>query len=671
MKTLLISYEQSETNFYDWSELPGNVVELPVSTSLTEDDLDKALHNFVEKELTKYEFDVICIPVSITSAYVAYSGIRLAMHLRLSRPDIIGARKYVPIALMGFESELLIFRLSDYAPFLLTPGVRFINHDAESVRKFLEQIGQDSAINEENFKDSLDVYPIKPAPHLESTHSLANEWGAFELDRFTVNCLDRTLSDLTSDLYIKWIKAKFSINDAEDTDCVPIDFDGTAKRILYIDDEWQKGWKDVLQKIFEKSGCKQFTCLETLNKGLSEEQVIRLVEAEIKACDWDLVLLDLRLTEVDHEKETDFAGEKILAFIKGNVGKAGTPQTEGWNPVLPVIMFTASTKAKTIDRLYESGADGHFIKHSPSDSRTPEVVKESVQDFLNTVKNCLTKGQLLHPYWKRIQAIKKANIIQEHFIKETGRWTAFKHRIPERLEMFIGTLKKTFDQTEFDAHVFYYDAYETAYLTLWSCLNDIVAANYERISPQIEVAEKTQHELHPKRPKLTYPPRKFKWIERIGQEVYVELQNFRFEDGTPKSDGNGFYKILADEVSILQLSERKDSYFILRKPEVVKSWVNFQITLFNQVAFLIYAVCKRYSIEDRKRQFYWSLILEANEVRNNLWLTHSELLEKNSLSKFAQSLKDRRRRSEVSNKVEWETKISKLFELIEFLVAVK
>ncbi len=328
-----------------------------------------------------------------------------------------------------------------------------------------------------NCRKSLEIFPIKPEPHLESSHSLANEWGAFELDRFTVNCLGSTRSEsgLDSKLYIKWLEAKFSLTTTikSDDDCLPIEFDATNKRILFIDDEWSKRWNSVLKQIFKKAGCKDddFVCCEELTKGLSDYKTLELVKAKIKSRDhWDLILLDLRLTDDDHNKEDNFVGEQILEFIKGK----GTEEKPGYNnPTLPVIMFTASTKARIIDKLYEQGADGHFIKHSPSDSRTPEKVKESVKAFLDTVKNCFEKGAWLQPYWKRIEEIKKNNLIKGNERTVNGQSTKFEERMIERLTMFVGLLKKAYEQTDFDRNTFFYDQNETAFLTLWSCLNEI------------------------------------------------------------------------------------------------------------------------------------------------------------------------------------------------------
>ena len=46
-------------------------------------------------------------------------------------------------------------------------------------------------------------------------------------------------------------------------------------------------------------------------------------------------------------------------------------------------------------------------------------------------------------------------------------------RMKERFEMFYGLLKRSFEETKFNEENYHYSHLELAFMTLWSCLNDI------------------------------------------------------------------------------------------------------------------------------------------------------------------------------------------------------
>ncbi len=648
MKTLLINYKETEEDFYNWSGLTGDVEELLVPGSVAESDAN--LHDFLMDDIIPIEFDVIAIPVSVTSAYLAHTGIRLAMHLRLTGE--LGGKRYVPIILMGFESKLEVYEYSEYAGFLRTPNVHYVDHDVAGVREKLAQIetARYPKLTEEEFRQSLNAYPIEPPPHLESSHSLANEWGAAELNRYTVNIEFKRTNELACSLYAKLIRAKSNLTDTTGKkENVLADAGLKGKRILYIDDEWKKGWKEVMEKLFEKA---EFKCLE-IDKNMHRDNILGIAKTEIDKQAWDLILLDLRLSECDYEKSDGFLGEEILEHIKAI------------NPVLPVIMFTASNKARTIDRLYEKGADGCFIKHGPSDSRAPDVVEESVKAFLKAIETAMDKGSLLLPYWKRIQGVREENLVKGNERETPDGKTNFEGRIIERLEMFVGLLKKAYEQTAFEKKRFYYDQYEVAFLTLWSCLNEIVDIFYERTQPEIEVEGRSKHDLHKDKPAITYPLRKFKWVEVFGQEIYADHGNFKIKYPNKQ---NSLYNLESEEYSILEKvkdTQGKDKQYFKILDAPIQTKTNYQITLINQVAFLVYAICKKYKIEAEPE--YWKILEESNNLRNCLCLIHNELLETKNNSNRTKLLRD----ESSTDQKRWRQKIAQLFNLVEFMLTAR
>jgi CheY-like chemotaxis protein len=311
-----------------------------------------------------------------------------------------------------------------------------------------------------------------------------------------------------------------------------------------------------------------------------------------------------------------------------------------YNPVLPIIMFTASTKATNMDSIYELGVDGYFVKEHPDARNDGNFSKKNLESFVNTTYNCFEKGVLLKSYWVRTQKIRKNNTIREQLISvnRTTELTKFGDRIPERLEMFVGIMKKAFEQTSFDKTTFYYDQYETAFLTLWSSLNDLVAAYYERNTT-------TSH-------------RNFQWKDKFTGQIYVDFVG-----------GNMVSPLVYDTNNSPYFSVTTDSNGNLSQI-VTPPKVNYQTTLSNQIAFLLYSICEKYGIDLQEKDKYYKILKEANDIRNSLWLTHSELLSTNYLNNFKRTLKTDRVAGN-KNEAFWRKEILKLFSLIEFIVSEK
>ncbi len=649
MKILLLDYGKPEAR-YDWSKLKAEfdmtIISTPSSWEVA-DSVDEKFHGFIDERLSSRDFDLIFIPVSVTNTYSSYTGMRLGMHLRVTNlPSLSLKRRLVPIVFMGFETELQVFKQSEYAQFLLTPSVFYIQHTIKAVQYVVENIPSVAPIELSDFSESLSLYPIKPEPHLESSHSLANEWGAFELDRLTVNCLKNNPTSLDFNLYIKWLECQFGLDRAASIEeSLAIPENTSDKKILFIDDEWDKRWNEVLVRVFEKA--KQFKCLK-LTKGLKREEVIELAKAEIKNTEWDLILLDLRLTDSDHDgRSADFTGEKILEFIKG------TQDTIGHNPTLPVIIFTASTKASIIDSLYEKGADGHFIKHSPSDSRTPDKVKESVQKFLDNIKNCLDKGALLKPYWNRVEEIKVGNLIKGNERTINDQETKFEERIVERLTMFIGLLKKAYEQTDFDRTTFFYDKYEIAFLTLWSVLNELSECYFAKIDQFRHFEDKDNPNSY-----IFLNPN-FKKIEVCNwfvNSVSGTQEQFIDHTSTPLAQGSNYKqydgKYIFGEKSSLKLRSNSPYYYFDRTPAFDTTKKPYSQALQMQMAFILYKKFNTMRRQDRNPLL--ESLYKLNKLRNQLYLTHGEGID---TGEFTKTL------SEVGPKITI-SEINRLFEII-------
>ncbi len=591
------------------------------------------------KEIQERDFDAIVIPTTYGPSPLSYDGFQLAMHIRLSNNEL-GKRCLVPIVLMGFEQVNQLAQLGcPYLSFLSTPQIYYAEESVEGLTLFIKENGSNiRSITEEELIVSLPQYPIYPQPHLESNHSLANEWGAFELDQVTVKKLSKRENWINNSLYIKYLKIKSGYIAGRDislklSEILQINTSRYKPKVLYIDDEHQKGWEKTLKAIFDEADI-EFDCATDIKKGKSRAEVITSAKDKIRSCDWDLILLDIRLTEDDSQENdaNNFSGFEILKFIKL------------YNPVLPVIIFTASTKAKTIDIFSENGADGFYIKHSPDATRTPQVVSDDVERFFERTKTCLDKSVLLKPYWKYIGLIDDSNLIREKG-EGTPDETDFRGRIYERLCMFVGLLKKAYEQTKFDKEHFHYDNYETAFLTLWSCLNEISESYFTKTQPTIpyllnerdeRVKDKNEKEItkNPNGKPLTYrntnTVKHYKW--EVNGKAFLHYKYWAKSDssGSPETgDKRYWYQTYYEQRSSFKLDLDTDSYIYQTDKKTER---DYQKEIRLQIVFIL---INKFNTGINKSDPIINLFENVRDVRNHLYLTHAS----DDLSDYTKTLR--------------------------------
>jgi len=141
-----------------------------------------------------------------------------------------------------------------------------------------------------------------------------------------------------------------------------------GKKILLIDDECESaGWGETLRAIFGtnvtldtigKKGradakWKEWTDVDN-NDDINSKLAVHPSKGLI---DYDLIMLDLYLTDEDNEKKVDraepffkYSGLKLLEKIRKQ------------DKSVPVILFTASSKAFNVKAAEEIGTDGYFQK---------------------------------------------------------------------------------------------------------------------------------------------------------------------------------------------------------------------------------------------------------------------------------------------------------------------
>src|SRR5690606_20961728 len=417
------------------------------------------------------------------------------------------------------------------------------------------------------------------------------------------------------------------------------------KKVLLIDDNFDKGWQAVIEKIFEPAKVDVAEDFEKVN------QFGNLKDLN----PYDLIFLDLRLPKII-KKEIEYNnGIDLLKKIKKCY------------PQIPVIVFTASNKSWTREAVLNYGADGMYVKESPEYAGDQNYSKENFINFEKSVRETLEKYKVLRPYWEAIQIILKDQTFLS--LPEKGS-SNFKSRIEERLMMFYGLLKRGFEQTEFNEKQFHFSDYELAFMTLWSVLNEISEANYNKSQPNITIQDSAGNPItnHPDQrgragQPLTYlnipnGPQHYKW-QIVGQDdVFIEYDYSLSIDrntGEPELVSNGrFYKLIPVQKSCFLL---RDEQFQIVSP--MKTYVNYETTLFLQIAFLMERKANL-SASPNKTNFQ-NTLNKLNKVRNHLYLTHGSEI---STGFYNHTEKAKR----VNHTIKPNGDIKDLFELISFLL---
>jgi CheY-like chemotaxis protein len=335
--------------------------------------------------LSNKKYDVIFIPLNLsTDNYLEFSGLRIGFHIRLTNEF---NNQETPIVFIAKESAFEINKLSFLGEILSCPQIYIT--DKLEIDVFRKQIEFIETTSKENvLKGFLDRIHIKPSGNYTTHHSIANEWSIIrwfktilnsKIIDYTPEGIQSIESKINSNLYYKYLTCKISINNVNGlaVEDLKLKYNG---KILYIDDEKDKGWNELFCTLFYHgliNKVENYECMGSEFHQLEKDEIINL--SVNKAKDFDLVILDFRLTEDDfYENDPKkITGFKILEEIKS------------YNKGIQVVIFSATNKIWNLQALIDAGADGFIIKESPENSVDPDFTKQSIINFINTVDECL------------------------------------------------------------------------------------------------------------------------------------------------------------------------------------------------------------------------------------------------------------------------------------------
>jgi len=398
-------------------------------------EVDKYISSNLLDKVKAANPDIIFIKDALTEQYIDLLGLRVAMHIRLST----GKLKYLPIVIVSELSHIILQKLSPLAKILITKNIFLIKNTKEAINNFDETLIKPFEGNE-YYEKFLNLIEIEPPKDYLSHHSIANEWSiykwgkALSLSTDNIKENNETINHL---LYFKYLVAK-DYSDDIDFEKLKTKFQN-AGRIVSIDDELDNGWRDIFKSIFKYNKKITFQSLNYDYKDKGYWAVKMKVLKFIEDHNPDVVLLDLRLVQADHEEERDIediSGIKILQEIhKINAG-------------IQVIMLTATGKSTILEKLYEYNILGYIKKEHPDDKDLN--TKENIEKLMHLVDQGFQKS-----YLKEISLTQKKilelNIMKNALLTLDGdnQMVEIKNSIPQVFDILNSNIPKGFVYSTF------------------------------------------------------------------------------------------------------------------------------------------------------------------------------------------------------------------------------
>jgi hypothetical protein len=172
-------------------------------------ELDLFISNeIIDKELDKIKFKNIYIPLSPFSSFTDYLGLHIAIYIKLSKSK----NKLSNIYIYGCDDVQNIIK-NNYVEVLKFKEVTLIDFSKESI---LITSTYDLNITEDIwFKQINNIQIPIPEDYIDN-HSIANEWGIYQLARnadIDIKEIDGIDLEKLNKLYFKWLIFKNKLNE--------------------------------------------------------------------------------------------------------------------------------------------------------------------------------------------------------------------------------------------------------------------------------------------------------------------------------------------------------------------------------------------------------------------------------------------------------------------------
>ncbi|MBE7644808.1 hypothetical protein F7644_02270 [Tenacibaculum finnmarkense genomovar ulcerans] len=377
---------------------PLKVVNLVKTTLFDSETSDQDLTRILLDNLNKEKFDYIFIPLCFGEILSDFNGLRLATHIRCTKI----VNQLTNIIIYGFVGLEYILN-HQYFNILKTKNVELLPF---SKKAFADTV---NTARNELIQSELpaEIKQIQlPVPkNYEDSHSIANEWAIYRWAN-TIQTLDnqdgigKVFEKIDNNLYFKYLQTIYPVTNCGELTAVDLKTENLEEtKILYIDDEAEKGWYEVFRTILvDTNKVKDFQYLGDDFKSKSQEEIIEISIDKIIEQNSDIVILDFRLHPDDFKQTSinEITGLKILKRIK-EINKG-----------IQVLIFSATNKIWNLQAIQEQGADGFVIKESPENSVDKGFTKETITNFIEQLSKA-NKRKELKKVWIKLQELIKLN----------------------------------------------------------------------------------------------------------------------------------------------------------------------------------------------------------------------------------------------------------------------
>ena len=353
------------------------------------DDVDKYISEEIIPQLIENDFDRIFIKDNLSSNYLELVGLRMAYYIRLSQE--LGEKRFYPIIILSDLDSHTLNKLEPMAKILFTKNIFIISNTKDEIETFKTKKLKN--LTDEEYRGKfLNIITVEAPKDYTDYHDITNEWAIHQWSNvlgIRSDAIDINHNKISSMLYFKYLKSLHEMNNASEEKYEVISSKKRG-RILYIDDEWAKGWSDILSTIFKnQSDIDFFKTFEYSYKDTNKFTMLKDIKDVIEKENPDVVILDLRLSQTDHNQIEDiekYTGIQVLREIKE------------FNPGIQVIMMTATRQSVILEKLYDYGILGYIKKEHPDDVSVHTV--ENMGKLFH-----LTEEGLGNSYLKRIWTI--------------------------------------------------------------------------------------------------------------------------------------------------------------------------------------------------------------------------------------------------------------------------
>ena len=379
----------------------------PTDVPVFDSFISEKLHNDNDVNLENNRFDVIIMPFNTTDNELEYTGLRIAAHLRLTK---IWHCLSTPILFLGPNVDREVYQFSELGCILNSFNVFTSSKNSlEGIKAILKWIDEHRRIVVEDspeYKDLLRrMKSLSPPANYATHHSLANEWAIMRWNDMMTTPIQVENKDFNSMLYYKYLRAVHGNSQQmrkwrkSNPNVEKINGIEPGKKLVLIDDEWQKGWSQLLRHIADSSGF-SFECCH-IEKEWDRETLIKEIHLFLDDAnnDADCYLLDLRLHDTDFDDEylkqnkCRLSGFDVLDYIKGK------------NVANPVVVFSASNKLwnfknavwdykdpKTQEE--KEGAIDFVLKETPESALKTSDSYKLYCEFANSIKTSFKIAEL-------------------------------------------------------------------------------------------------------------------------------------------------------------------------------------------------------------------------------------------------------------------------------------